>query len=612
MRASLVWSRRQRVQMSSFSPATIEMCRFASKRRFVCTFEWLTADPNAAVFPQIAQARGISGISSAGGIEVNGTVARIATQCDGTTLLRVLEAAADRLERAVDEVNALNVYPVPDGDTGTNMVHTVHSALKHARAAEPTLAAVSAAAAHGALMGARGNSGVILSQIIRGLKDALASADDLGNRELRAALNLARRHAHDAVSAPAPGTILTVTTAIEDAAADDSGDLAAMLRRVVDAGAEAVARTRQENPVNKAAGVVDAGAKGLWYLLDGALAALEDRSPTISAAATRSQTAPTRAVASDVSSWAGAYDVQFLVEHPSRPIEEIRAEMTKFGADCVLVVGDESVVKVHVHTLQPDKIVAIGMTAGRLGDVVVEDLDAMTAQHEAATGIVIEPPRREPTAAIGVVAVVPGSGFATVARSLGATPLRGGATMNPSTEELLGAIREANARHVVVLPNDKNVILAAQSAAKLADVKVTVIPTRTVAQGMAALVAFDATKDATQVAEEMREVAERAHGIEVTRASRTTSVDGEDVRAGEAIALLDGRVVAHGEDEVTVLVDAAKRLTEAELFTLYSGADVDALRVQHAAQRLRAACPRVEVEVIDGGQPHYPFIVAAE
>jgi DAK2 domain fusion protein YloV len=589
----------------------IDWWRFASKRRCVCTFEWLTADPKEAVFPQIAQARGIGGISSNWELNVNGTVAPIATQCDGTALLRVLEAAADRLERAVDEVNALNVYPVPDGDTGTNMVHTVRSALKHARSAEPTLTAVSAAAAHGALMGARGNSGVILSQILRGLKDALAGAEAFGNRELRATLNLARRHAHDAVAVPAAGTILTVTVAVEDAAANDSGDLVAMLRRVVDAGADAVARTRLENPVNKAAGVVDAGAKGLWYLLDGALAVLEGRSPGTAAAAPRSQPAPARAVASEVSSWAGAYDVQFLVEHPSRPIMDIREEMTKFGADCVLVVGDESVMKVHVHTLQPDKIVAIGMTAGRLGDVVVEDLDAMTAQHEAATGIVVEPPKRE-AAAVGVVAVVPGSGFATVARSLGATPLRGGATMNPSTEELLGAIREANARHVVVLPNDKNVILAAESAAKLADVTVTVIPTRTVAQGMAALVAFDATKDGAQVAEEMREVAERAHGIEVTRASRSTTVDGQDVRAGEAIALLDGRVVAHGDDEVTVLVDAAKRLTEAELFTLYSGADVDASRVQHAAQRLRAACPRVEVEVIDGGQPHYPFIVAAE
>ena len=611
MRASFVWSRRQRVQTSSFSPPISDVWRFASKRRRVCTFEWLTLEPNAAVLPQIAQARGIGGISSDGGLNVNGTVARIATQCDGPALLRILEAAADRLERAVDEVNALNVYPVPDGDTGTNMVHTVRSALKHARAAEPTLAAVSAAAAHGALMGARGNSGVILSQIIRGLKDALAK-DTLGNDELRSVFNLARRHAHDAVTAPAPGTILTVAVAVEDAAADNSGDIAAMLRRVVAAGADAVTRTRIENPVNKAAGVVDAGAKGLWYLLDGALAAVEGRSPTIAAAATRSQAAPAHAVASEVSSWAGAYDVQFLVEHPSRPIADVREEMTKFGADCVLVVGDESVMKVHVHTLQPDKIVAIGMTAGRLGDVVVEDLDAMTKQHEAATGIVIEPPSRGPTAPVGVVAVVPGAGFATVARSLGATTLRGGASMNPSTEELLGAIREANARYVVVLPNDKNVILAAESAAKLADVKVSVIPTRTVAQGMAALVAFDPAKDAEQVSEEMREVAENAHGIEITRASRSTTVDGQKVRQGEAIALLDGRVVAHGEDEVTVMIEAAKRLSDAEVFTLYSGADVDATRVQHAAQRLRAACPRVEVEVIDGGQAHYPFIVAAE
>src|SRR3954465_6215256 len=170
--------------------------------------------------------------NSSGGLKVNGTVARIATQCDGTTLLRVLEAAADRLERGVDEVNALNVYPVPDGDTGTNMLHTVRSALKYARAAEPTLTAASAAAAHGALMGARGNSGVILSQVIRGLKEGLANSQRRGTPEPRSLLSLARKHAHDAVTAPASGTILTVTAAIDEAAADESGDLAAMLARI--------------------------------------------------------------------------------------------------------------------------------------------------------------------------------------------------------------------------------------------------------------------------------------------------------------------------------------------------------------------------------------------
>jgi len=222
-----------------------------------------------------------------------------------TTPAQIARALAEggraALEANRQRLNDLNVYPVPDGDTGTNLAESVAAladALADPSLADADRAGVAHAAKQAALMGARGNSGVILSQIIRGLKDALANAEDVGTRELRAAFNLARRHAHDAVTAPAPGTILTVTVAVEDAAADDSGNVSAMLRRVVEAGAAAVTRTRMENPVNKAAGVVDAGAKGLWYLLDGALAALEDRSPTITAAATRSQAAPAHAVAS--------------------------------------------------------------------------------------------------------------------------------------------------------------------------------------------------------------------------------------------------------------------------------------------------------------------------
>ncbi|HUQ41423.1 MAG TPA: DAK2 domain-containing protein [Candidatus Limnocylindrales bacterium] len=556
---------------------------------------------------------------------MNGTVAPIATQCDGTTLLRVLEAAAEHLEGAVDEVNALNVYPVPDGDTGTNMLHTMRSALKYARAAEPTLTAISAGAAHGALMGARGNSGVILSQVIRGLKEGLASVDSFGATELRAVLALAQKHSHDAVTVPAPGTMLTVTAAIAEASAKADGDLAHVLERIVDAASAAVKRTQNENPTNKAAGVVDAGARGLEVLLEGALAAVRGDAPAQDGQRPRprSEAAPARSLvdgataqAEGVASWKGAYDVQFLVEHPTRAIGLVRTEMEEFGADCVLVVGDDEVMKVHVHTLHPDQIIRIGLSAGRIGDVVVEDLDAMTAEHERATGIVVEPPvAAEPAkqrAAVGVLAIVPGGGFATVAASLGATALRGGATMNPSTEEILDGIRGVNADHVIVLPNDKNVILAAQSAAKLAGQDVTVIQTRNVGQGMAALIAFDPNKAASTVAEEMREVSERAHGIEITRAIRTTTIDGQDVGAGEAIALIDGRLVAHGDDDVVVLVDAAKRLNETELFTLYSGADVDPSRVEYAAQRLRASCPSASVEVVTGGQPHYAFIVTAE
>jgi fatty acid kinase len=509
----------------------------------------------------------------------------------------------------VDEVNALNVYPVPDGDTGTNMLHTMRSALKYARAAEPTLPAISAAAAQGALMGARGNSGVILSQLFRGLKEAFAGSEEATVREMRRVVELSRRYAFDAVSAPAQGTILTLIRAMEDAAAYEGDDALGFLTHIVESAGPAVARTREENPTNRAAGVVDAGARGLQLILEGVLAGFSGEEIPLTEVATPATAVPALSAAP---SWEGAYDVQFLVQSPSRPVAEVREEMVKFGADCVLVVGDDSLMKVHVHTLQPDEIVRIGLTAGRIADVVVEDLDAMTAEHERATGIVVAPPSRSPSLPVGVVAVVPGEGFAKVARSLGAYALRGGPTMNPSTEDLLAAIRATNAKTVVVLPNDKNVILAAEQAARLSDVEVRIVPTRSVAQGMAALVAFDPERAPADIARAMTEVADRAHGIEVTRAIRDATVDGERVRQGEAMALLDGRVVAHGDDEVVALCEAAKRLTEAEIFTLYSGADVDDSRIQHAAQRLRATCPRVSVEIAHGGQPHYPFIVAAE
>ncbi|HVD50696.1 MAG TPA: DAK2 domain-containing protein [Candidatus Udaeobacter sp.] len=541
----------------------------------------------------------------------NVTVATIVRQFDGAALLRALEAATARLEAGADEVNALNVYPVPDGDTGTNMLHTMRAAVKHARDAEQTIEKVSAAAAYGALMGARGNSGVILSQVIRGLKEAFAGKENAGVADVRRAAELARKYAYEAVSTPAPGTILTLTASFEKSAAAEADDVVDMFRRIATDAQSAVKRTRQENPTNRAAGVVDAGARGLQLILEGVLSSFTGKELPLESMAPAERPAGLTAV-SEAPSWEGAYDVQFLVEHPTRPVAAVREEMLKFGADCVLVVGDEELLKVHVHTLQPDQIVRIGLTAGRIADVVVEDLDAMTAEHERATGIVVASAPRPPAAAVGVVAVVPGEGFAAVARSLGASPLRGGPTMNPSTEELLAAITAANAKTVIVLPNDKNVILAAQQAAKVSSIAVHVVPTRNVAQGMAALVAFDPAKDPATNAKAMGEVADRAHGIEVTRAVRDATIDGERVKKGEAMALLDGRVVAHGEDEETVLVDAAKRLTDSEIFTLYGGADVDDARVQHAAQRLRAACPRVSVEVAHGGQPHYPFIVAAE
>ena len=516
-------------------------------------------------------------------------------------------------------MNALNVYPVPDGDTGTNMVHTMRSALAYARNAETTAAAVSAAAAQGALMGARGNSGVILSQIIRGLKDALAGKDEITGPDICIAYASAREHAYKAVTQPAPGTMLTALAEMADSVGHSVEDPTHVLRTAVQAGVAAVSRTQDANPMNKAAGVVDAGARGLWLLFEGALARLEGRAAESGAAgvvvadgASRPPARPTAPQAHeapvDVTSWKGAYDVQFLVPFPSQPPEVVKDKMMEFGADCVLVVGDETALKVHVHTLQPDKIIAIGMSVGRITDVVVEDLEAMAAEHERTTGIVVPTPR----AVIGVVAVLPGDGFVEVARSMGATALRGGATMNPSIQELLDAIRATNAEHVLVLPNDKNVIPAARQAATLADCAVTVVETRTAPQGMCALVAFDASRAVSDVIAAVERAARDAHGIELTHAIRDSTVDGQKVRAGEAIAILDGKLVAHGADEAEVLAEAARSLDGPSLLTLYVGSSVGPNRAERARDALRRACEGAEVEVVDGGQPHYPFLVAAE
>ncbi len=523
-------------------------------------------------------------------------------------LLAALGSATERLAAGVDEVNALNVYPVPDGDTGTNMLHTMRSALDHARRAEQRPAVMLAAAAHGALMGARGNSGVILSQVIRGLKE---SYGPLGI-DLRAALSLARTCAYAAVDKPAPGTMLTMLAEVDTRLGTGERETREVLREIVQLGGLAVKRTQGENPVNKAAGVVDAGARGLWLLIDGALASVEGRAPSTDTV--QPIVAPIvvgGASSGEAPSWAGAYDVQFLIESPTRPIEELRTAMLEFGADCVLVVGDETVAKIHVHTLEPDQIIRIGLTAGRIGDVVVEDLDAMSAQHAESTGIVVPSAPREPIA-VGVVTVVPGDGFARIAASLGAHVVRGGASMNPSTEELLAAIRQANADHVIVLPNDKNVILAAEQAAKLAGGIVAVLPTRNLAQGMAALASWDPGEAALGAIATMREAMAGSHAIEITTAIRDAEVDGQRVGQGEHLALLDGRLVAHSDTELIALAAGAESLTKAGLFTLYVGAGVDDARRAAAAERLRAMFPGAEVEVVDGGQPHYPFIVAAE
>ena len=538
---------------------------------------------------------------------------------DAAALLRALEAGETRLAARVDQVNRLNVYPVPDGDTGTNMLHTVRAAVVAARrAVDGGAGALMAAAAHGALMGARGNSGVILSQIVAGVKVAFAGRDVVGTAELVDAFVKGCELAYQAVPQPVEGTILTAIRMMADAArAAPAEDVGEILDRAAAAGRTAVAKTPDLLPVLKRAGVVDAGAQGLVYIIEGMADMVAGRVTTVERTAEGEAALVAAAAAEPRPDLAGGewgYDVQYLVARPSRSPGELRGEMMRFGLEdptlgCVLVVGDESLVKVHVHTHAPHEILRIGLTAGRLRDVVVENLDAMAAERERATGVTLSQ-RDVEMRPLGVVAVVSGPGLAAVCRSLGATPLEGGRTTNPSVEEILRAIDEARGERVVVLPNDKDIIPASEAAARESRKPAKVVRTRTMAQGMAALVAFDAYGALDAVSEAMDAAARAARTLEVTRAARDAEVDGLRVRQGDHMALLDGKLIGTAPSAEDALVLGARAIGRAELCTMYVGAGVDDGRAKTASDLLRAACG--EVEVVTGGQPHYPYIVSAE
>lgn len=489
------------------------------------------------------------------------------------------------------------------------MHQTIGAALTRARTADPTVRDVGAALARGALMGARGNSGVILSQIFRGLAEAFAGAETAGADEVRDAFARARKNAYAAVDKPASGTMLSLCDAVQRPAADED-DIGSVLRRAVEEGARALERTMEDNPMNSAAGVVDAGAYGIWLLLAGALGAVDPDAAIPSPRLRRAGSTRVDAAATEVAAWTGGHCVQYLVAAPTRRAEDLRREILDAGADSVLVVGDDALIKVHAHAAKPETVISVGESAGSVEDLVIEDFDDMVAEHERSTGIVLRSPPR-PLAAI---AVVPGAGAAEIVRSLYAIALRGGPGKDPSVGELLSAISQANAETVVLLPNDRNVILAAREAAKAveAPVRAEVVETANLAQGMAALVAFDPMRPAGEVVERMRAAAAEAHGIEVTRATRDATIDGMRVSAGDAIAILDGKLTSRGADELAALEEAARHLRDISIATVYAGADASDRDAEAAAERLRAALPGAEVEVRRGDQPLYPYIVQAE
>lgn len=532
--------------------------------------------------------------------------------CSGQGLRRAIQASARWLEAHVDLVNSLNVYPVPDGDTGTNMHLTMQAAMEEVtRVRGDSAGEVCQALAHGALMGARGNSGVILSQILRGIARALDRKERFDGAELACAFQEGAATAYKGVIRPVEGTMLTV---IREAAAAAMGGAAAegatietVLALATEEAERSLSRTPSLLPVLREAGVVDAGGQGLVFLLQGVLRFLRGEAVAEAAMSTTS-TARVQAPMGDHY----GYDVQFIMTGQGLDVDAVREAITAMG-DSVLVVGDERTIKVHVHSHLPGRIIDYGCSLAALQDVVIEN---MQLQHEAYVAKVARPaPASEPVTGIGIVAVVQGQGLKRVFESLGTSAIvTGGQTMNPSTEELLSAVMSLPQEEVVILPNNPNVVLTARQAQGLASKRVAVVPTKTIPQGISALLALNYQADLDTNCTAMEEACKAVQTIAVTTAVRSVKVNGMEVMQGEIIGLLNDELTAAGRDSLEVTVDILQRIhaERMEIITVYYGADVSKPDADAFAERIKQRFPAQEVELIDGGQLHYSYILSVE
>jgi len=528
--------------------------------------------------------------------------------------------ATSFLRANADAINAINVFPVPDGDTGTNMYLTMRAAVDEAsRLNSASAGEVAQAMARGALMGARGNSGVILSQILRGLARLTVDVNHITSADIAAGLDAGCAAAYEAVSRPVEGTILTVLRRAADAArarAQQTPDPEEALAAAVEAARRAVDETPLLLPVLKEAGVVDAGGQGFYVLLDGALRSLHGEAPP---------PVPTRAGAQIEPSWLAATEVlhehdeserfgyctEFVLADAGISRERLRERMLALG-ESVLVVGDDDLLRVHLHTRDPGAALSIATSLGSVSQVKVENMEAQlhrfVERHRAP-----EPPGLPP-GRVSLVAVASGRGFAQALRDVGVHAIvPGGQTMNPSTRDILDAIEDCPTDEVIVLPNNKNVVLAARQAAQESSKRVAIVPTCSVPQGIAAALALDRDASLEENLPRLEEAAAAVHWAEITFAARSTVANGRRVERGQPIGIVDGELAVVEESIDDAVRACLSRLVEpgATLATLYYGHDVSGEQAQALGERLGQEFG-LEVEVVAGHQPHYPYVLSVE
>lgn len=583
---------------------------------------------------------------------------------DGKTFAEMVFAGADALERNMEQVNALNVFPVPDGDTGTNMNLTMRSGVQELRS-RPSLSLGTAAEAlsKGLLMGARGNSGVILSQLFRGFARGAAGHDELNAMQFAAALQQGVDTAYKSVVKPVEGTILTVAREAARHAvsiARRTPDIAALMREVLAKAKETLLKTPDMLPVLKQVGVVDSGGQGLVHLYEGFAAYLSGEAavetveipvgaaafmPAAGAARPAPAAGPARRPESaraqsrlETESIEFPYDMEFFIRRPEKLPGGMRFNREWFikalekDGDSVIVIEEDDIIKVHVHSRKPGDVLNLALPYGELIDIRIlnmreqhrelleqEEDGPELAAPEVLTGGApvrgVSPEQVHEYAPYGIIAVAMGGGIADIfLRHEADIVLSGGQTMNPSTEDFLQAIESLSAERIYLLPNNGNVILTAQQAAEMSGRAVTVIPTRSIPQGLAALLAFNEAETAERNEERMRGAAEAVRSGEVTLAVRDSTIGGLSIREGDYIGILDKEIVAaSGSLQETCRTLLSKMLEDGgELVTVLTGEGTDEAETAALSDWLKEAYPDAELEVFEGGQPLYPYLIAVE
>ncbi|MBV9691140.1 MAG: DAK2 domain-containing protein [Ktedonobacteraceae bacterium] len=539
---------------------------------------------------------------------------------DGQDLKKAILAGAAWLEEHREAINALNVFPVPDGDTGSNMSATMQAAIRDIIDSTETSASVIAEKiAHGALLGARGNSGVILSQTLRGLAQGLDKKQTFSATDLANALQEASRLAYRAVLKPVEGTILTVVRETAEAAsksAERGDDLVGLIQEAVIAARQAVACTPELLPALKQAGVVDSGGQGFCTILEGVWRYVRGGTGTLPTPSVTSSSRETPVKKGRVSvEEEFGYEVVFLLRGSDLDVDAIRQMIIDMGGVSTVVAGDEKMLKVHTHTLTPGKILDYGVSLGSLLDINVENLQEQSLTYAAESQAEHAAETSTATGHIATVAVVSGAGLEKVFRSLGVNAIvAGGQTMNPSIEEMLAAVNTVSAGKVIILPNNGNVILSARQVVTLTNKEVYVVPSNTIPQGIAALLSFNFEADFATNCQAMTQAIQHVQTAEITMAVRSVQIGAVSVREGDYIGLINGNLTVAGQNMDQVISDTLQRmeLENYEVVTLYYGENVTAAQAQEIVHRIKQQYSHLEVEVVDGGQAYYPYIISAE